>query len=404
MSQETATWSLSPLEYAATQAKVAKINQRAAKRGFTGRIEVSGSTRELSEVDASGLRRVRIVVETIISGEPPRYNGWTFLAAVDSIDTEAGDAFVLRTAPGIEESGVDRSKLVAGHCEHCGTARSNRRYTYLVKHDDGRLSQVGSTCIKDFTGWSGKPVFINVAAVRDELNEMLGQAHAVVEHYSPTTVIAVAWAISRRFGWVGASAAGDGRVATRDHVNAYLYGRSTADEELRRDLTGDVAQANQKAVEIRSTLLNELEGSSDYVTNLLTCLRAPQVEARHMGIVVSAIAAYDRLTGEHARRKASAEAAAAQREGSRHLGAIGDKLTVTGVVTLAKQIDADYGPSMLVLVQTEGSVVKFFTGASWVWEVEQGDEVTLVGTVKSHDEYRETKQTMLSRPRLTTLS
>ena len=38
------TWTLTPAEYAATVAKVAAINKRAAKRGFTGRFELSGTT------------------------------------------------------------------------------------------------------------------------------------------------------------------------------------------------------------------------------------------------------------------------------------------------------------------------------------------------------------------------
>src|SRR5205085_4627574 len=38
-----------------------------------------------------------------------------------------------------------------GWCEHCRTRRA-RRTTYLLRDEDGRLAQVGSSCLAEFTG------------------------------------------------------------------------------------------------------------------------------------------------------------------------------------------------------------------------------------------------------------
>ena len=140
------SWILTPAEYAATVERAASINARATKRGFTGRIEVTGTTREVSETDQAGLNRTYLVVDTEITGEAPCYNGWTFLAAVDTVETADGADFVIRSAPGVEESGVDRSALEAGRCQHCKSIRSNRKYTYLVRNvETGKTVQVGSS-------------------------------------------------------------------------------------------------------------------------------------------------------------------------------------------------------------------------------------------------------------------
>ncbi|MGO2933161.1 hypothetical protein [Microbacterium sp.] len=402
---EEITWTLTQEEFAATQDRAAAINRRAVKRGFTGRIEVTGVTREITETDEAGLPRTRVVVDVAISGEAPRYNGWQFLAAVDTIETEDGHDFVIRSAPGVEETGVDRSTLGPGRCEHCNTVRANRRYTYLVRHaETGETRQVGSTCIKDFTGWTGKPVFISDDELRRDLADFLGGFTSSGPEYSPETVVAVAWAISREFGWVPAAAAYPGKTATRDLVSSYLYGKSRADRELRKEVAPEIATASDMAKTIIPALLEGLDGSGDYVTNLKTCLRAAHVEHRHLGIVVSAVAAYERMTGETARRKAEAEERARQRAESQYAGTVGEKIAVTGTVTRLVPIKGSYGynptTSMLVIVEGGTTVAKMFTAAAWAWEVEQGDEITVSATVKAHEDYQGIKQTALTRPKL----
>lgn len=399
MSEEI-TWTLSREEFVATQKRAAAINARAERRGFTGRIEVTGTQREVTETDEAGLPRTRLVVDTVIAGEAPSYNGWTFLAAVDSVETEAGTAFVLRTAPGVDESGVDRTGLEAGRCEHCGTVRANRRYTYLVRHESGEIRQVGSTCIKDFTGWAGKPVFISVDELANDLNDFLGGFAGGGAEYTPETVVAAAWAISRRYGWVPASAIG-AQTSTRSLVSSYLYGTSRTDRELRQEVAPEIPAATETAKTIIPALLEGLDGGGDYVTNLKICLRATHVEHRHMGIVVSAVSAYERMTGEHARRQAEAEERANKRAAAEYTGALGEKVTVTGTVTRLVPIEGDYGTSMLVVVEGGSTIAKMFTSAAWAWDVEQGDEVTLTGTVKAHEEYQGAKQTVLTRPKCT---
>lgn len=396
--QHPTSWTLSPAELAATQERAAKINARATKRGFTGRLEVTGTPREISETDEAGLNRTRLVYDVEIAGEAPSYNGWTFLAAVDAIETATGADFILRTAPGVDESGVDRTALAAGRCEHCNTVRANRRYTYLVRHTEtGEIRQVGSTCIKDFTGWAGRPVFIWADDVADELHEFLGGFASSGPEYTPETVVAAAWAISRRFGWVPASAT-FGR-STRDLVSSYLYGTSRADRELRADVAADVAEAAGMGATIVTSLLEGLTDAGDYVANLKVCLRAASVSHRHLGITVSAVTAYERMIGDRVQRQTAEKT----RKESAYAGEIGQKLTITGTVTRLKPIEQHYGytptTSMLVIIESGTTVAKTFTAAAWAWDVAQGDEITITGTVKAHEEFNDIKETVLTRPK-----
>lgn len=395
-------WVLSPAEFEATQERAVKINDRAVRRGFTGRIKVSGTPREVTETDEAGLERIRLVFDTTVTGEAPCYNGWRFLAAVDAVPTDDGCGFVLRTAPGADASDVDRSRLVAGRCEHCNTTRA-RRHTYLVRNiETDTVRQVGSSCIRDFTGWEGRPVFLSEDEVTDRLREEEGHVGVDVAGYSPATVVAAAWAISRKHGWVPAAAGG---TCTRDRVSGYLYGTSEADRAARRDLAPEVAAAAGMGQTIITALLEGLDGDSDYAVNLATCLRAAYVSPRHLGIVVSAVTAYERLTGEHARRKAEARQRAQEAARSEYAGTIGEKITLTGTITrLLPVTNTFHGievATMLVIVQADTATAKMFTGAAWAWDVQQGDMVTITGTVKAHEDYHDVKQTVLTRPKLT---
>src|SRR6185503_12463708 len=87
-------------ELAATLEKVEKINARAARRNWTGRLTVEYDKVEITEENDAGIETTRVVWATEITGEAPRYEGWTFLAVLDW--HTAGGELITRVAPGVE--------------------------------------------------------------------------------------------------------------------------------------------------------------------------------------------------------------------------------------------------------------------------------------------------------------
>ncbi len=86
--------------------------------------------------------------------------------------------------------------------------------------------------------------------------------------------------------------------------------------------------------------------------------------------------------------------------GSEWVGIEGEPIQFTGTVELTKQIEGEYGLSILVVVvDSDGNRIKMFTTAEWVWEVEQGDAVALKAKVKKHEEYEGVKQTLVKCPK-----
>lgn len=81
-------------------------------------------------------------------------------------------------------------------------------------------------------------------------------------------------------------------------------------------------------------------------------------------------------------------------------GQIGDKVTVIGNVANATTIEGQYGQTRLIVIETiDKQAVKMFTTAEWCWSVQTDDAISVTGTIKSFDEYRGRRQTVLVRPK-----
>lgn len=81
--------------------------------------------------------------------------------------------------------------------------------------------------------------------------------------------------------------------------------------------------------------------------------------------------------------------------------AVGDKVTFTGVVKVATKVENDFGVQKLVIVETvEAQQFKFVSTAQWVWDIEAGQTLTVIATLKAFNEYNGTKQNVVKLPKL----
>jgi len=400
---EPFTWALSVGEYAATVEKIAKINARAEKRGFTGRLEVIGTRREVTTTDEyTGLKKTRVVVDTRIAGEAPQYNGWTFLARVDTLQTATGHTFTLAVAPGVDH--VDRSLVRPGFCDHCGTARY-RKNTYLVRNvETGETQNVGSTCIKDFLGWSATVVYFSTGDLGEEIDALVGGGGYREDHYSVDTVLAYAHAAIRAFGWVSASSFSDA-PSTAGRVRFALTPPRVLNDQDRRDLAllgTYAAEATERAATVQAWILSDdFKGTSTYVENLKVVAGVEYVTDKQIGLLASAPQAYIRHLETAAEREAKEAQWAAEKAAkqiSDYLAPVGTKkVRVEGTVSAIRYIEGNYGTTTLYTILTkDGNLVKWFSSNGALGENE-GREVIIEGTVKAHDDYQGVKATVLTR-------
>jgi hypothetical protein len=351
---------------------------------------------------------------------------FTFLAAL--VAEEAG--VTVHTAPGIELGGF----VPAGdtHCDHCGTDR-NRTRLYLVRNDaTGEIIQLGHSCIELFTGFSPKGLFalefdaeLTGLGDDDEVGGSFGDRDYAV---SVDKVIALAWAYSNE-GRSYVSAKIDWKIGTGQKVRNHVFGGYPRRGNFGKDEAAYTKACNEyeAAAEVAKNLIAEgtllaaikasaetVAADSDYGRNLRVILAGETVSGRNLGILASIVSVYAR------EKELAVKRAAAPAKVQGFLAPVKTRIKtpIELTVEILRSREGDYGWSTwLVGTTPEGLTVTWNASGrngfeKWVatgegptegsWEeLEVGDKLVLeAATVKAHETYQGTDQTVLTRAKV----
>lgn len=376
-------WNLSPASFAATREKIDKLNARAVKKGFTGRLELIYEKTAVERDTAIG-KVTEIVYKTRIAGQPPSYNGWTLIASVDFIATGA----IVNTAPGVTK--VDRSLIEPGKCDHCKHNRQ-RVKAYLVLNEQGEQLQVGSTCLKDFIGWSTFPSYVSSSQAADDVDGFLSGGYWP-RTWSTEAVLMAAWATIKLDGYVRA---GDWEATpTKRVVESILDPAPKEARQIRERYGAMTEESRDVAQKTRAFILSDdFAGDSEYVLNMKTALSSDSVEPRHFGLVVSAPQAWARHQEQTLIR---------EREKSEHvnefIGNVKERITVKIKVKSVRYLQSAYGSTTLyTMVSNTGHMFKWFASDDKLGDQPTTEFQAITGTVKKHEEFNGIKSTVLTR-------
>lgn len=378
----------------ATQEKLNKINARAERKGLAGTLSMS-----VEEVEVTETNELTKITETWteykveITGNAPAYNGWEFIA---KLDWDANAGLIVRSVPGVE--GVNRDSVTEGWCDHCRTTRQ-RLVTYVVRNQEsGEMLQVGSSCLKDFTGQYTTIAFPELSGDDDEEGSFFGGAGE--REYNPLTVLAVAWACVKLEGFKPASSYGS--TTKGDVMTALSPSKSKHDREWAAKIAPLADEAADKAAQLLAFILSDdFSGSSDYVLNMKAVAAGKMVSARNIGLLASAPQAW----AKHLERTLIREREASVYAASEFIGTAPDKAagvkgsreTLTVEIKAIKYLDSDYGSTTLyTMITEEGNVVKWFASNDTLGE-EIGARYVIKGSVKAHKEWEGMKSTQLTR-------
>lgn len=350
--------------------RFASVVRRAAKLG------VEAPTFEV-------VRRARVKVqsgfdigqEVRILGPIPRVDGWS-VAAI--IEREDGVIVSFREGVPVEFRRPDYTR-----CDHCNTRRQRGKVVVLT-NDAGEFIQVGATCLKDFCG--GRMVgSMTVAELISGFAE---------ENWGYGTVNA--WDLELVLAATLMEIEATGRYISRRQAQESLSGStlSTADA-VSIILTERIGEVVDRLPEFRERIekiigwAKEQEDSpNDFLYSLAQLASAEVVRVKRIGLASAMVAAYQRQVEKQEARDVEAK--------SEHVGTVGKRSTFQ--VTIVKQfcVETQFGLSTRYMMRDEnGNVLGWWASRSQGWEV--GDEMTVVGTVKAHTEYRGVKITELSR-------
>lgn len=335
-------------------------------------------------------KRTYVLVE--VDGVAPKLAGWTFRGTLAHV-SDVGN--LLKLVPGTETV-PERFRELDPWCEWCNVARK-RIDTFIVENDNGEWKQVGRNCLADFLGHATPEQVARYAQMLADLDSDLrgmgggwgGYAEDVLDTLDFLATVAL---VIDTDGWVSRRVAEEYfKTATVDTARGLYFG--TMDEKSRRRF-GPVTDEHRERADVALTWARDLPEAeveaNDYLWNLHVVTATDLAPRRGAGILASVFAAKDFADNKRAKREA--------RKPSEYRGEIKKREVFEGLTFVWEtSYEGAWGPSYITkLVDDDDNVFVWF-GKGLDAGIERGDRVDLKATVKAHEEYEGTKQTVVTR-------
>lgn len=248
--------------------------------------------------------------DVTVTGDAPKYDGWSMLAVIDRDLDEPDAPNVVDLLPGVELDPAWRD--VGDICAHtsCNGAARGRKKLVVVEHESdiglGAPSKrliVGTTCLRDFLGHAAPERIAAWVETLSTLNDLL-QSFADEEHepggasveyrYDPVAVLARTAKVIGEQGWVSRGAARESGNfdATADVVLAEINWRPTKYDTVRPTSPTDEHVAAAEAALAWAVDLDP--GNSDYLYNVQAVALKSGWRHRDIGVGASIVRAHDR--------------------------------------------------------------------------------------------------------------
>jgi hypothetical protein len=386
--------------------QIATLNKKAVKLGCVPiKIETLSERHEKIIGRHEGLEKVEVYVKIRITGEAPKYNGWTFAATIQHLPaTNQSEAFdIIRTVPGFEIPSMFRNR--GGQtCDHCGHQRY-RKDTFIVCHDNGTWKQVGRQCLKDFLGHKDPHIlaeqaelFIDALTLIEDVSSSSSSSRENSckgwDYFNLQSYLKWVKGVIRVRGWMSRSNAQMKNCpATADLVYELLspdpmlrdpqYIKQMNELRKQANPTEEDEQLTIKAIEWAS----QLETENDYLYNINTIAKAGIIDRKLIGYAASIIPSYQKNLEETIKKQ--------QESVSNYFGTIGKREFFTLILEKIIPIDGMYPSFLHIFRDTCGNKAIWF--ASKMSGLLAGATINCKATIKEHKERENVKQTVLTR-------
>jgi hypothetical protein len=342
----------------------------------------------------------------VVDGPSAVIEGWVFVATLDhDADQGADESVGIRRAPvgtnlanrigtdaaaAVEAVDLTSYRHASNDCDHCGFKRRRNQTYVLYELATGELRQIGSTCLKDYTGASSAERAASWAEWLQALYSDLGGGGNYEDEgpgggriaYRTDDFLANVAAVTRENGWQSRWSK-DGYGGFERNHNA------TADQAL-ANMTArkpDIKVTTEDREEARIALewvrddLAERDELDEFQHNLATYCRADYLPAKGDGFVAYAIEARKREIGDRLEYERKQRVAVE----SEWIGEVKERLKgLTFTVTFTKTIDGNYGAKQLTKGHDENGNLLIWWASGGTW-LDQGHTYELTATVKAHD-------------------
>lgn len=370
------------------RSKVTRIRNKCRKYGTEFRFEEVGEEfRTFEGEHGETITRRFVIVE---AEGVAKINGWRFIASVDH--TENGN-IINKAVADVEIP--ERYYNATLTCEHCGTPL---KYAFIVMSDGGEFKMVGRSCLKDFTGGMSAEGVAHYASLFDDLIESeephTGGGYAK-EYIARDEWLAYVAETVRIYGYVKS----DGYSGTRSKAMDFykvdhhqMRGDYAAQIRLEEDEIGfnpknpeSIAMANEALAWIA-----DQPEENNFMHNLKVACSLKWLDYSHTGITAALFPTW--------RKDLERQEVAKRERASEWVGTIGERITIAVAdYYCVTSWETQWGwTGIYKITDTDGNVYTWKTSG----DIPEGT-TTIKATVKEHSEYRDVKQTEITRCKCT---
>lgn len=313
------------------------------------------------------------VVEIDISFPPYKLGDYKPAAVIDHTTATGGAGnMIYKLDPA--ENIPQEYRTAPAFCEHCRTRR-NRAKTVLLRNARGELKQVGTDCLSEFTGVTEFDILRNMEAV----NSILLEADSESGYYS------------------GGSS---------NHVDTMLYLQKCIHLTTAAGYNKNI---KNKALDVKPEEITEAdkdnaqkvleyfrgnEFDDEFLYNIKTQLQHDYTRPFN-GFIAYAYTAYIKETERQQRRQEAAES----RAKSDYYGTAGERIKNIQVIgRVIAGYETIYGYTYIYEFRdTENHIFIWKTSSHFKTDDSGSYSGRIAATIKEHNEYNGTKQTILTR-------
>jgi len=325
------------------------------------------------------------VVDVQVSTTPVRFNGYSFVASSEIVDSPAGKTAVFH---GIDTDRIPlRYRTLGTVCEHCQINR-NRKNIYIVTNGS-EFKQVGSSCLQDFLGSNSPENVASIFAFQSLINITLKDASDDCFERSYGMGSSVAIPYREALALAIRVFKGQGYISYNDSNDQFSknFGKDTNSKIMRewdRDSDEIYPTTDDAAIDkLDAWIAAQDEG--DFFRTVHAYREVDIVSMKGMGV----IACLPMLMERQVAREIEANLNAS----SKYVGTVGERRVFEVTVVRVMTFEGDFGTSYITIARdAEGNVIKGKDLGA-----EQGETIKIKATIKEHTEYKGTKQTVVLR-------
>lgn len=338
------------------------------------------------------------VVDIEINNPVVSLNGWSFLAIIEH--SKVGN-IIMKKLYDIE---VPEQYLNSDtYCEHCNTDRY-RKYTYLVyKQDTKEIHQVGSTCLTAYLGFDASLLMAH-ATFFTTLNDLMNTEHEKmgkrgIEAQELETFLKRTICYTQKFGYVSAKKAREHNSNNVNNDDNYNYLSATGTDVWLMEYTRSQMNCIKDSIDTDETKetyakiiewVKGLENKSDYIHNIKVLVDRGFVTYKTATTAASIVGIYFVNTNK---KKVESKKI------SNHFGNLKERIDVDMVLKTATSFEGKFGTSTCYRFETiDGNIAVWFTASV---RLEEGKRYVGKATISKHDDFKGSKQTIITRCKLT---